>query len=154
MHAIALTLIAVGLANAGASPGAQTATPGGRSAEAARAVPSAPPVTPLPVAPVTSKAAPVPAQSIGYLDAATLARRCQGGAPADTSYCFAFITGVHDAARAYELWLGEREFCIPATVAQSDLRRAFLTYVAAYPQNRSGEAASVVIVALKETYPC
>ncbi len=106
-------------------------------------------------APQTAPAAPrIQPAPVGYLNAGDLAARCQDSSPAATSYCFAFITGVHDTAQAYELWLNQREFCPPAGTAQADLRRAFLTYMTAYPQNRGGEAASVVVVALKETYPC
>lgn len=95
------------------------------------------------------------ASELGYLTAGELSDRCSVvGAPADISYCFAYIAAVHDAMRAYEVWLGVKEFCAPVGVTQSELRRSFLTYVTAYPTNRSGQAASVIVVALKETYPC
>ena len=112
--------------------------------------------TPPPSASRTPQAATAaPEGELGYLTAADLERRCGvGGATADISYCFAYIAAVHDAMRAYEVWLGLREFCAPPAVPQSDLRRAFLTYLSAYPSNRSGQAASVIVVALKETYPC
>ncbi|MET1755174.1 Rap1a/Tai family immunity protein [Novosphingobium sp. RD2P27] len=98
---------------------------------------------------------PTSTSELGYLTAGELADRCSvAGAPADISYCFAYIAAVHDAMRAYEVWLGVKEFCAPVGVAQSELRRSFLTYVTAYPTNRSGQAASVIVVALKETYPC
>lgn len=97
---------------------------------------------------------PVKAAPIGYLTAAELAERCTSSGSATSSSCFAFIAGVHDTVQAYELWLNQREFCIPAGTPQADLRRVFLAYLVAHPVNRSGEAASVVVVALKETYPC
>ena len=106
-----------------------------------------PPQTPAPPAAGESE--------LGFLTAMELERRCGAtGGAADVSYCFAYIAAVHDAMRAYEVWLGLREFCAPPAVPQSDLRRAFLTYLSAYPSNRSGQAASVIVVALKETYPC
>lgn len=110
----------------------------------------------VPSAPVPQVGAPVPVAGnpIGYLTAGDLAERCGSGSPAGMSYCYAFITGVHDTMRAYEAWLNQREFCVPANTPQSDLRRAFLTYLSAYPTNRGGQASSVVVVALKETYPC
>ncbi len=115
-------------------------------------------LTPTPDARPPSEIGPPPQPSpraeIGYLTAAALAQRCQDSAPANITYCFAYIASVHDTMRAYEIWLGQREFCIPQANAQGDLRRAFLTYVSAYPQNSSGQAASVVVVALKQTYPC
>lgn len=117
----------------------------------ALAVAAATPPTPAPRTPP-----PATSESeLGYLTAAELERRCGAtGGAADISYCFAYIAAVHDAMRAYEVWLGLREFCAPPAVPQSDLRRAFLTYLSAYPSNRSGQAASVIVVALKETYPC
>lgn len=120
----------------------------------ATVTPSTPPLSP----PLPSPEAPPAVETggeLGYLTAAELERRCSAsGATADISYCFAYIAAVHDAMRAYEVWLGLREFCAPPAVPQSDLRRAFLTYLSAYPSNRSGQAASVIVVALKETYPC
>ncbi len=103
------------------------------------------------------QASPAPAGAkrggeIGYFTAGNLADRC---ASADgISYCFAYIAAVHDTMRAYEVWLDQKEFCPPATLAQGDLRRSFQTYMSAYPGNRSGQAASVIVVALKQTYPC
>jgi len=73
---------------------------------------------------------------------------------ADASYCFAYITGVHDTVRAYEAWLNQREFCVPRHVPQGDLRQAFIDYLRDKPSDLSGEAASVVVVALKIRYAC
>ena len=96
---------------------------------------------------------PTPAK-IGYLTAGQLADRCGDNSAAASTYCFAFITGVHDTVQAYEQWLAQREFCVPAGTPQADLRRSFLSYMLVYPQNSGGEAASVVVVALKAAYPC
>lgn len=91
---------------------------------------------------------------IGYLSAKQLSDRCSSAEPSSSSYCFAYLAAVTDSARAYEIWLSSREFCLPAGIAQSEVRRAFMTYVSAYPAQASGQAASVVINALKQTYPC
>lgn len=93
-------------------------------------------------------------RELGYLTAAQLAERCSDSSPASASYCFAYVAAVHDTARAYEVWLGQKEFCIPPATPQSELRRAFLTYITAYPSFRTGQAASAIVVALKESYPC
>jgi hypothetical protein len=93
-------------------------------------------------------------RDIGFFTAGALADKCNAAESSSLSYCFAYITAVHDTMRAYEIWLGQREFCVPGANAQGDLRRAFLTYLTAYPSNRTGQAASVIVVALKETYPC
>jgi hypothetical protein len=90
----------------------------------------------------------------GLFSAGQLRDRCQSSVPADASYCFAYVAGVHDTVRAYEAWLNLREFCAPGRVAQGELRRAFTDYVSAHPDTTSGEAASVVVVALKIRYPC
>ena len=116
--------------------------------------PATPPATAAPQTSLAPGFATVRPAPIGYLTAGTLADRCQDSSPAGVSYCFAYLAGVYDAARAYEIWLNQREFCVPEGTPQSDLRRAFLTYVSVYPSNRGGLASSVVIVSLKETYPC
>lgn len=105
-----------------------------------------------PAAPVA--APPAPRDTLGYLTASQLADKCNDPSPPSISYCYAYITGIHDAARAYEIWLNQREFCVPAAVSQADLRRSFLGYLLAYPDRRTGQAASVVVVALKDSYPC
>lgn len=90
----------------------------------------------------------------GLFSAGQLRDRCQSSVPADASYCFAYVAGVHDTVRAYEAWLNLREFCAPRHVPQGELRRAFIDYVSAHSDTTSGEAASVVVVALKVRYPC
>lgn len=106
----------------------------------------------LPVAAPALQTAPAPAG--GLFSADQLRKRCISNVPADASYCFAYIAGVHDTVRAYEAWLNLREFCAPRRVAQGDLRRAFMDHVAARPADLPGEAASVVVVALKARFPC
>jgi hypothetical protein len=90
----------------------------------------------------------------GLFSAGQLRQRCLSNVSADASYCFAYITGVHDTVRAYEAWLNQREFCVPRHVPQGDLRQAFLDYLRDKPSDLSGEAASVVVVALKIRYAC
>jgi hypothetical protein len=99
---------------------------------------------------------PEPALSptMGLFSAGRLREKCQSTVASDASYCFAYIVGVHDATRAYENWLNLREFCTPDGVVQGELRRAFMDYLADNAGYSSGEAASVVIVALKKRYPC
>ena len=92
--------------------------------------------------------------SIGYLTARQLTDRCSDNNAANSSYCFAYIAAVADTVRAYEIWLSSREFCLPGGTAQADIRRAFMAYLGAYPDQGSGQAASVVVNALKTSYPC
>ncbi|SFG20993.1 hypothetical protein SAMN05518801_11085 [Novosphingobium sp. CF614] len=117
-------------------------------------------------APVAAPAAPVPAgqsaeakplQSqtpFGFMTAGKLADRCTEPSAYSISYCYAYLAGIHDAMRAYEVWLGQREFCAPTEVAQKDLRDVFVAFITANPRYRAAQGASVAVVALKETYPC
>jgi hypothetical protein len=97
---------------------------------------------------------PSASHDLGFLTAEALADRCKANSPADTSYCYAFITGVHDTMRAYEVWLNLQEFCPPPGLLQGDLRRTVLAYLTAYPGMGKGQAASTVVVALKTAFPC
>ncbi len=108
---------------------------------------------PLPLL-LLAAAASQPTGAIGYLNAGQLMDRCHSTAAPTLSYCFAYITGVHDTVKAYEAWLNIQEYCVAPGTPQGDLRRAFLDYLERHPGYRSGEAASVVIVALKEKYGC
>lgn len=91
---------------------------------------------------------------LGYVTAGELADRCHDSSTAGVTYCFSYIAAVRDTIRAYEIWLNQREFCEVGRLSQGELRQAFLAYLSAYPSNRSGQAASVIVVALKQTYPC
>jgi hypothetical protein len=91
---------------------------------------------------------------IGYASAGELSDRCAEASPAGATYCFTYIAAVYDTVRAYEQWLHLREFCLPYNVPQSDLRRTFVEYLAVHQSERTGQAASVVVAALKQRYPC
>lgn len=120
----------------------------------------APPPPPRPMAPMAAPAdeavlpAPSRVGSTGFLTAASLQSKCQDNSAAMVSACYAYIAGVHDTIRAYETWLNMREFCRPARVSQGELRRAFLEYLTANPRAASGEAASVVVIALRAKFAC
>jgi hypothetical protein len=102
---------------------------------------------------------PAPADSvggrgIGFLSAAALRERCESTSAGLVSYCFAYVAGVHDTVQAYETWLRVREFCAPANSSQSDMRRAFISYLDRNPSAGAGEAASVIVLALKDQFAC
>lgn len=125
---------------------------------------------PAPVAPSSSTPAPAPSPALPpatppasgrlirpsgvFLSATDLRSRCLSSSPVTVSYCYAYITGVHDSVRAYETWLRFREFCVPLAASQADLRRAFVDYLDKHAEAASGEAASVVVVALKDRFAC
>ncbi|WP_156840036.1 Rap1a/Tai family immunity protein [Novosphingobium aquimarinum] len=92
--------------------------------------------------------------SFGYMTAAKLAEQCAAPSGFAMSYCFAYLAGVRDTTKAYEVWLGQSEFCAPATVTQVELRDVFNAFLAANPDYRSGQGASVTMAAFKAAYPC
>jgi hypothetical protein len=89
-----------------------------------------------------------------FISARDLNERCNSNAAVTVSYCYAYVAAVYDTVRAYETWLRVREFCTPLRVSQSDLRKAFVEYLARNPAASAGEAASVVVVAFKEQFGC
>jgi len=99
-------------------------------------------------------AAVPPKTSIGYLSARNLIARCTEESVASASYCLAFIAGVRDTAKAYEIWTKQREFCMPSTASQSELRDVFLREAGSDAAISSGQAASVVLLTLKKAFPC
>lgn len=117
--------------------------PGGTEPSTAAALP-----------PNTGSAPALPRGPIGYMTAAALEERCTDPSPYAATYCFAYLAGIHDAVRAYEVWLGENEFCAPPQISQKELRDVFLAFLARNPGYRPGLAASVAVVALKDKFAC
>lgn len=89
-----------------------------------------------------------------FLTGKQLYERCVDAAQISGSYCFAYVAGIHDLARSYETWLNVREFCLPAGTTQGDLRDAFLAFARRRPADLDGQAASIVLAAIKERYRC
>ena len=106
------------------------------------------------IANVSSMQEPPGLLSTEYVTAGTLEERCREVSPTSASYCFAFVAAVHDAARAYEVWLKMREFCVAPDVSQADLRRNFLEYMENNVEHRDAQAASVLILSFKKAHPC
>lgn len=137
------------------------------AAGAALSVPASAPVEPASEPPVSVERlrGPLPSgstqpltttlrPSIGFLSADALRTRCESSAAGLVSYCFAYITGVHDTVQAYETWLQVREFCPPYNSSQGEMRKAFLAYLEKNPDAGAGVAASVIVLALKDTFVC
>ncbi len=112
--------------------------------------------TPAPAqTPPAPQTPPPPAtDGLGYVTGNDLYARCTDSAPGSISYCFAYIAAVHDTMRAYEIWLNMREFCVTPGTSQGDLKTAFTSYARAHPIDLNGQAASVVVNALKASYSC
>lgn len=92
--------------------------------------------------------------SPGLLVASDLLPPCNSGFSADFNRCTGYISGVHDTVRAYEAWENLREICPPARISPQELRNAFVDFVRRNPQHAGAQAASVVVLALREKYPC
>lgn len=101
-------------------------------------------------------AAPASAQTDPARDFRTgndLLSMCTGGT-ATVGYCFGFVMGVLDTVKAYEAWNNWREVCAPAGTTQGEYRNAVVTYLRENPKDLDGQAASLVVLALRGRFPC
>ena len=101
-------------------------------------------------------AAPVSAQSDPAREFRTgndLLTLCTGG-NATVGYCFGFVMGVLDAVKAYETWNNWREVCAPPGTSQGEYRNAVVTFLREHPRELDGQAASLVVLALRKRFPC
>lgn len=123
-------------------------------ASAAAALPVSAPTPSARPAAALGTAQPQQHGRFGFLTAGEMADKCSANSAFSTSFCFAYLAGIHDSMRAYEVWLTQHEFCAPPQVSLEDLRNAFVGFVAANPSFRSAQSASVAVTALKKAYPC
>ena len=73
----------------------------------------------------------------------------------DASYCLGLIQGVRDTQEfAVRTLSAQPAFCAPSTVRNGDLVRAAVSYMEANPDKLRLGQSTVVILALRETYPC
>ena len=75
--------------------------------------------------------------------------------------CVMYLAGTNDATHAhsstgakYENGKGMLGSCIPKEVSTGQLREVWLSYAKANPQNLHTSAASLVLVAFEEAWPC
>lgn len=90
----------------------------------------------------------------GYQSAGQVLRKCRDESSFSKSYCFAYIAAVADSARAYQAWLGTDGMCLPNRTSQSTLVDVFGAYLTANPSLTRSQAASVIVTALQERFPC
>lgn len=90
----------------------------------------------------------------GFLSAGDLFAKCREPSVEAVSFCFAYVAGVADTARAYQAWLETNDFCIPEATPQSALIDTFERHLAAHPTLSTSQAGSAVILALQEGYAC
>ena len=116
----------------------------------------------LPLAAATAAAAaePAPQQesgsagTSGFQSAGQVLRKCRDESTFGKSYCFAYIAAVADSARAYQAWLGTNGMCLPNRTSQGTLVDVFDAYLVANPSLTQSQAASVIVTALQERFPC
>lgn len=118
-------------------------------------LPAAPPGSPATgLLAVSSAGATEPPKRFGFVTAGELADHCEGTSAYATSFCYAYLAGIHDTMRAYGVWLTQNEFCAPAKLTQQDLRNVFVGFVQKNASFRTAHAASVAVSAVKGAYPC
>jgi len=86
--------------------------------------------------------------------ASDLLARCTSGFAADEGRCRGYISGVYDTVRAYEEWQSAREICTPSKVTDLELRNTFVDFVSSHPDDLQAQAASVVVLALRDKFSC
>jgi len=95
----------------------------------------------------------VMAAAATFYTAGDLKRDCSPSGAIEA--CFGFLGGTHDTSSAYQQWMDFREYCLPESgMSKADIRDATLRYLDLHPGNEDALAASIVILALKERYPC
>lgn len=88
-----------------------------------------------------------------FYSAGDLKRDCT--APSGIETCFAYLGAVRDTSDAYQQWMSFHEYCPPqAGLSKADLRDAIMRYLDLHTGNGDAQAASIIILALKERYPC
>jgi hypothetical protein len=90
----------------------------------------------------------------GFLVGDDVWKSCLSSFSIDVGRCEGYISGVHDTVRAYEAWNRIAEICSPATATHRELRNIVVDYINMHPDYRRAQAASVVVLALRERFPC
>lgn len=90
----------------------------------------------------------------GFESAGGLLKKCRENSSYARSYCFAYLAAVADSARAYRIWIGSGDPCLPAGIPLGKLADTFEAYLIANPSLTRSQAASVVVASLQETFPC
>lgn len=90
----------------------------------------------------------------GFESAGDLLRKCKENSSYSRSFCFAYLAAVADTARSYRIWIGSGDPCLPAGLTLGRLADIFEAYLVANPSLTKGQAASVIVSSLQETFPC
>ncbi len=107
----------------------------------------------VPLSPAAAQSAGAEAVA-GFESAGELLRKCRENSSFARNYCFAYLAAVADAARAYRVWTGGGEPCLPAGLTMGRLADTFSAYLVANPSQTAAQAASVIVASLQESFPC
>ena len=91
-----------------------------------------------------------------YFSAKKLLSECEIESSINRAICNGYVAGASDA---HELHTGldkgaAKSICIPAGASIERLRKIFIKYASDNPKHSHLDAASVVITAFRETFPC
>ncbi len=78
-------------------------------------------------------------------------------APSAHASCQSYMAGIidyHDLFRSVGKTTPNIDFCLPQTATYTDLQRVVLEYLQAHSQFKDSPAASAVVIALHNDYPC
>jgi hypothetical protein len=90
----------------------------------------------------------------GFQSASDLRSKCTGTSLHGQNYCYAYLAAVADSVTAYQTWLNLQDICVPSSMSQGELKDAFVAYLVEHPSQVEGQAASVVVTALQQRFPC
>jgi hypothetical protein len=90
----------------------------------------------------------------GFESAGGLLKKCRENSTYARSYCFSYLAAVADSARAYRIWIGSGDPCLPAGLTMGKLADTFEAFLIDNPSLTRSQAASVVVASLQEAYPC
>jgi len=82
-------------------------------------------------------------------------RTLSGLCDASRDACVAYVVGAVDAYAATQWVNGARlPFCLPAGVTNEQLTQASLRSIRQHPERIDANAATLVVLALRDAYPC
>jgi hypothetical protein len=68
--------------------------------------------------------------------------------------CAGYVSGVSDTLTAMQSVSGREAYCPTVDVTRAQVRDVAIKYLAAHPEKRHYAAASLVMMALTEAFPC
>ncbi len=84
----------------------------------------------------------------------SLYRKCIAEDVRERYYCYGFVSAVSDSVVSYKSVGAHQPVCIDTKLTRQDLRDTVVAYLRANPARRPLAASDLVIIALKEAYPC